>query len=432
MSFAFTYLIDLTTMCQLEIGSTDSKQSLADTRTKMNNVEEWKSHAALKKWANVLSLSSSSSSSSSSSEPSRTNANNKRQRRTKSNTTPAVGKKKLVAEKAKAKKKKKTTTNNKTKTKKKRAPAANSSDTDSDTDPDSSSEVWCLPRNEEKSILSSTDTSSSSSTTTANKIRFVIGVDEAGRGPLAGPVVAAAAIVPVDIDGITDSKKITKESDREDLYKAIVESKDVRWAVAVMDAPFIDKVNILQATMRGMSAAVTALIITSNNDGKSKSFIELGDEKIPIVSIPTIEQKGCYVITNISNDNANDNANANNDNDGLSAVAENYYALVDGNRVPTDMPCESNSIVKGDSKEYAIAAASILAKVTRDRLMRDYHELWPSFGLKQHKGYPTAAHMQAVKTYGATPIHRRTFRPLKDMTFDKDGKIIDDSEEKVK
>ena len=150
-----------------------------------------------------------------------------------------------------------------------------------------------------------------------------------------------------------------------------------------------------------MSAAAAALISGS-------SVRDVDDEVIPKISIPTIEQKGCYVVTNAV----------------AELPAENYFALIDGNRIPTDMPCKSKAIVKGDSKEYAIAAASILAKVTRDRLMRDYHELWPHYGLQQHKGYPTAAHMQAVNAHGATPIHRRTFRPLKDMTFDEDGKVI--------
>eukprot|EP00534_Pseudo-nitzschia_fraudulenta_P002415 CAMPEP_0201132234 /NCGR_PEP_ID=MMETSP0850-20130426/45214_1 /ASSEMBLY_ACC=CAM_ASM_000622 /TAXON_ID=183588 /ORGANISM="Pseudo-nitzschia fraudulenta, Strain WWA7" /LENGTH=243 /DNA_ID=CAMNT_0047402523 /DNA_START=502 /DNA_END=1233 /DNA_ORIENTATION=+ len=243
-----------------------------------------------------------------------------------------------------------------------------------------------------------------------------MGIDEAGRGPLAGPVVAAAAIVPVNIDGITDSKKITKEEARERLYEEIIKSGDVRWAVAVMDAPFIDEVNILQATMRGMSAAAAAL---AARDESSSSVVELGEMKVPIVPTLTIEQKGCFVITN---NNSTDNGK---DDEAAPATTDDFYALVDGNRVPPDMPCEAHSIVKGDSKEYAIAAASILAKVTRDRLMRDYHDLWPHFGLQQHKGYPTAAHMQAIKTHGASPIHRMTFRPLKYMTFDKDGRIVE-------
>mmetsp|Transcript_4050 Transcript_4050/g.4516 ORF Transcript_4050/g.4516 Transcript_4050/m.4516 type:complete len:352 (-) Transcript_4050:75-1130(-) len=286
---------------------------------------------------------------------------------------------------------KRTTTNTATTKKENKK---NRSDTSSFSKSLSSKEVSCLPRNEEMCILSSSFDS---------KIQFVVGVDEAGRGPLAGPVVVAAAIVPIDIDGITDSKKITQEDDREHLYKAIIESSDVRWAVAVMDAPFIDRVNILQATMRGMTAATSALITGSS--------VQLdGDINVPKIPIPTIKQEGCYVITN---------------NDGIDfSPTDNYFAVVDGNRIPTDMPCESKFIVKGDSKEYAIAAASILAKVTRDRLMRDYDKLWPQFGLQQHKGYGTAAHMAAVKFHGASPIHRRTFRPLKDMTFDKDGNVI--------
>lgn len=101
-----------------------------------------------------------------------------------------------------------------------------------------------------------------------------------------------------------------------------------------------------------------------------------------------------------------------------------YYALIDGNKVPKEMPCACESLVKGDGREYAIGAASILAKVTRDRLMHEYDKKYPEYNLSQHKGYPTAAHMAAVRKHGASPIHRRTFAPLKHMTFDDDGKVI--------
>ena len=295
----------------------------------------------------------------------------------------------------------------KTKTRRTKKPKESSSETSN------AGEIWCLPRTRETSIISSNN----------KGVCYVIGVDEAGRGPLAGPVVAAAAIVPIDIDGITDSKKITKEQDREDLYKAITESANVRWAVAVMDAPFIDKVNILQATMRGMEAASTALAA----DAGSSSFVQVGEEKIPVLSKVSYQQDGCYVVTNSSS--SSDDSNKKTKKKLKAAVVKSpdeYCALVDGNRIPPGMPCESESIVKGDSKEYGIAAASILAKVSRDRLMRDYHELWPHFGLDQHKGYPTAAHMGAVRKFGASTIHRRTFKPLKNMIFDKDGNILSD------
>ena len=88
------------------------------------------------------------------------------------------------------------------------------------------------------------------------------------------------------------------------------------------------------------------------------------------------------------------------------------------------MPCECESLTKGDGREYSIGAASILAKVTRDRLMHEYSEMYPEYNLSQHKGYPTAAHMEAVKQFGASPIHRRTFAPLKRMKFDADGKVV--------
>ena len=106
-----------------------------------------------------------------------------------------------------------------------------------------------------------------------------------------------------------------------------------------------------------------------------------------------------------------------------------HYALVDGNRVPQDMPCGAEALVRGDSREYCIGAASVLAKVTRDRLMRGYHDLWPHYNLARHKGYPTREHMAAVFRHGASPIHRRTFAPLKHMTFDGDGRILEDEDE---
>eukprot|EP00536_Pseudo-nitzschia_multiseries_P008999 jgi/Psemu1/199608/e_gw1.241.44.1 len=280
-----------------------------------------------------------------------------RPKRSRSKTAPKTNTAKPRAKKATATKKSARTT----------TPKAKSASAEKDGENTSANaNVNCLPRTEEQALLTN-DASEAS-------VRFVLGVDEAGRGPLAGPVVAAAAIVPVDLEGITDSKKLTKEERREELYDAIVASTDVRWAVAVMDAPFIDEVNILQATLRGMAAAASALVDTHTR----------------------------------------------------AHTPGDYYALIDGNKVPPDMPCKSHSIVKGDGKEYSIAAASILAKVTRDRLMRGYHELWPHYGLDRHKGYPTAAHMQAVRTHGASPIHRRTFRPLKDMSFDENGRILEE------
>lgn len=241
-------------------------------------------------------------------------------------------------------------------------------------------------------------------------VTHVLGIDEAGRGPLAGPVVAAAVIAPSDLAGIVDSKKITKEEEREALYEQLVAMKDIQWAVSVIDAARIDKINILQATLEGMRFAAEALVVgdeTSSNDQVS----------IQKVKEASIELTGCYVVCPTSTFNKNHATN----------TTERYYALIDGNKVPKEMPCPAESIVKGDSREFSIAAASILAKVTRDRLMHGYDTLYPEYNLKQHKGYPTAAHMHTVKTHGASPIHRRTFAPLKYMDFDENGKVLKDN-----
>lgn len=237
-------------------------------------------------------------------------------------------------------------------------------------------------------------------------LRFVMGIDEAGRGPLAGPVVAAAAIVPTNIAGVVDSKKVTKEETRERLYQEIVSSPNVRWAAAVVDAPRIDEINILQATMQAMKMAANAV---------------MAQEPVDRCEVASVAHTGCYVVC--GQRSLTDEIDvASGDRKALDS--ESVYALVDGNRVPKEMPCTSEFIIKGDSKEYSIAAASIIAKVTRDRLMNAYDELYPEFGLQQHKGYPTANHRAAVHEHGASPIHRRTFAPLKHMEFDEEGKII--------
>lgn len=270
-------------------------------------------------------------------------------------------------------------------------------------------EPACLPRTREKSIQKSL----------GNDHLMVIGVDEAGRGPLAGPVVAAAALLPVNIPGITDSKKITKEEKRERLYEEIVAAPGVRWAAAVVDAPRIDEINILQATMEAMKMATAAIM----DPPKAKDCIKEA----------SVDRTGCYVVCGANDDSGNAIEPADAAAAALGAgedVDGSYYAaLIDGNRVPKEMPCEGEPMVKGDSREYCIGAASLIAKVTRDRLMHAYDKLYPEYNLQQHKGYPTAAHMSAVFKHGASPIHRRTFAPLKHMSFDKDGRIVEEEEE---
>ncbi len=186
------------------------------------------------------------------------------------------------------------------------------------------------------------------------------GVDEAGRGPLAGPVVAAAAVLPEEwaTDGVPDSlnrlndSKQLSESVREELYEAIQANDTIVSAVAVVEAPVIDEINILQATHRAMNQALA----------------------------------------------------------GLEPYAE--HALVDGRPVPS-LILPQTAIVKGDAKSFSIAAASILAKVTRDRLMVQYDEQFPGYGFAGHKGYGTKAHLLAIEELGACPLHRMSFAPLK-------------------
>lgn len=178
---------------------------------------------------------------------------------------------------------------------------------------------------------------------------LICGVDEAGRGPLAGPVCAAAVILPRDleIEGLNDSKKLSDKR-RRALYDIITEQA-VAYGIAMVDEKVIDEINILQATFLAMRQAVQRL-----------------SEK------PAL-------------------------------------ALVDGNREPDFGDIPVKTIIKGDSLSANIAAASILAKVTRDRFMEQQDAIYPQYGFAVHKGYGTKAHYEALRQYGACPIHRRTF-----------------------
>ena len=179
-------------------------------------------------------------------------------------------------------------------------------------------------------------------------LELVCGVDEAGRGPLAGPVCAAAVILPRDqmIAGLNDSKKLTDKKRRE-LFDVITEQA-VAYGIACSDEKEIDEINILQATFRAMERAVKKLSVQPD------------------------------------------------------------IVLVDGNRVPP-MPFPVKTVVKGDSLSASIAAASILAKVTRDRWMEEQDALYPAYGFAVHKGYGTKRHYEALTEYGPCPIHRMTF-----------------------
>ncbi len=187
----------------------------------------------------------------------------------------------------------------------------------------------------------------------------IAGIDEAGRGPLAGPVVAAAVILPLDwyfkglsdeLIGLNDSKQLSPQK-REYYYNILTTSSLIKWAYAAVEPDEIDKINILNATHKAMALAIKKL-----------------------AQPPT-------------------------------------HLLIDGNPVKS-LTIPQTAIVKGDSLSYSIAAASVIAKVTRDRIMMDYDKIYPNYGFALHKGYGTKQHLNALLNYGATPIHRKSFAPL--------------------
>ena len=175
------------------------------------------------------------------------------------------------------------------------------------------------------------------------------GVDEAGRGPLAGPVVAASVILSKEnpIDGLNDSKALTPQ--KRSLLYDIISVKSVSFAVGIIENDVIDQINILQSTIKAMESSILGLTVKPD------------------------------------------------------------LVYIDGNR-PTTLEIKQQTIVKGDTKCQSIAAASIIAKVTRDRIMEKLHEIYPQYGFLKHKGYPTKAHYEAIRMYGPSPVHRLSFK----------------------
>ncbi|MDQ3268899.1 MAG: ribonuclease HII [Pseudomonadota bacterium] len=185
--------------------------------------------------------------------------------------------------------------------------------------------------------------------------RRIAGVDEAGRGPLAGPVVVAAVVFApgrTPVNGLADSKQLTSER-REALYERILE-RALAWHVVAVEVEEIDRINILQATLVGMRRAV---------EGVMHAATEL--------------------------------------------------ARIDGNILPRGLPCPAEAWIGGDARDRSIMAASILAKVTRDRMMTAMHAQWPQYRFDEHKGYGTPDHLAALSAHGPCPIHRRSFAPVR-------------------
>ncbi len=195
--------------------------------------------------------------------------------------------------------------------------------------------------------------------------KYIVGLDEAGRGPMAGPLVVGAVIFPQGYynDKINDSKKLT-EKKREELYQIIIQEA-LAYQIEIIDVADVDRLNVYQASKKGMIDAIDHLSIRPD------------------------------------------------------------YALTDA--MPLGDVIEHQAIVKGDAKSLSIGAASILAKVTRDHIMNDYAKIYPEYGFEKHKGYPTKQHKEALKAYGVTPIHRRSFQPVIDVLNQQMSLFDDDN-----
>ena len=195
---------------------------------------------------------------------------------------------------------------------------------------------------------------------TQKELKAIAGIDEAGRGPLAGPVVVACCIMPRDsmIEGVNDSKKIA-EKKREKLYELITKEA-IGYGIGVISQTEIDEINILQATKKGLTEAIKNL----EENLKKKPELEMTKP---------------------------------------DAILVDALTKIDTDGIPY------KSIIHGDAISYSIACASIIAKVTRDKMMREWDEIYPQYGFAKHKGYGTAMHIKAIQEYGLCPLHRRSF-----------------------
>ncbi len=198
--------------------------------------------------------------------------------------------------------------------------------------------------------------------------KIVVGLDEAGRGPLAGPVVAAAVSIlntkyQILNTKVRDSKQLTAKA-REVLYKIITKDKNIGWGIGIVSNKVIDRINILEATKLAMAKAVKNLKVKNSR----------------------LRQ-------------------------GFGGQAKRVFLIIDGN-VKLDLPLPQKPIIKADQKVFSCAAASILAKVTRDRMMIKYHQKYPKYRFDLHKGYGTKKHFKLLKKHGSCEIHRKTFYPV--------------------
>ena len=204
----------------------------------------------------------------------------------------------------------------------------------------------------------------------------IAGLDESGRGPLCGPVVAAAVVCGYPMSAkltdigcrpaLRDSKQLSPKK-REEFYKILINHPNIRWGIGRVSEKVIDKINILEATKLAMERAIRNL--------EKKPFLKMS---------------------------------------GRTFLGKVDFLILDGN-FKIDLPISQKSIVKADEKVFSCAAASIIAKVTRDRIMKKLHKKYPQYGFAQHKGYPTKFHKKMLKKYGPGKIHRRTFKPVKNM-----------------
>eukprot|EP01040_Poterioochromonas_malhamensis_P004212 gene4212-4511_t len=239
-----------------------------------------------------------------------------------------------------------------------------------------------------------------------DNVPFVIGADEAGRGPLAGPVVAAACYLPPHlplIDGIGDSKLLS-EADREIAFEILTNHPEVVYGVSIVSHTEIDEINILQASLTGMARATQQLL---DKLPSHSSFTQISTSQA-LPSDNSSKKKGKIVKKTKGGEELNEKATTSDD------WKSSFIALIDGNRLPTTFPLTNlKPVIQGDRKVYSIAAASIIAKVTRDRIMMEYDKQFPIYNFAQHKGYPTFEHRSIVAQYGPCEIHRRSYGPVK-------------------